>query len=105
MRAIVIAIRLAIFAVADLLLPSSLIALACEHYRIPGGFNASINGKAKQYITRHRASGHTYVQVWAMARSVDDLGLKRAILFRLSTRISKNNPLHHALVTEARCSE
>ena len=88
------------------------LSLACEHCCLRGGNDGihkeakqyiAMFKEAKQYIAMHRSSGHTYVQVWAMARSVNDLGLRRAILSRLSTRFSKNNPLHHALVTESMC--
>ena len=79
--------------------------LACEHDRLPGGYYMDANRQAKQYIARHKASGLTLLQVWAMARSVDGSGLRKSILLRLSTRISRNNPLHHALVTEAWCCE
>ena len=77
---------------------------ACEQCSVAGGL-PDMHREAKQYIAMHRSSGHTYVQVWAMARSVNDLVFRRAILSRLSTRFSKNNPLHHALVTEASCLE
>ena len=77
---------------------------ACEQCSVAGGL-PDMHREAKQYIAMHRSSGHTYVQVWAMARGVNDLVFRRAILSRLSTRFSKNNPLHHALVTEASCLE
>ena len=78
-----------------------LLPLACEHYSVAGGLGRD----AKDFIARQKAAGSSLVVIWGLARLIVDLPLRAAILRRLSTRVSKNNVLHHTLVFEAQLCE
>ena len=77
---------------------------ACEHYSVAGGL-LDVHRKAKDFVARQKAAGSSLVEIWGMARLIVDFPLRAAVLRRLSTRVSKNNVLHHALVCEAQLCE
>jgi hypothetical protein len=75
--------------------------LACEHYRLPGGYYIEANRQAKQWIMQHKAA--EFQVLVEQARAEANVDIRRAILWRLADRLSCRNPLKLALQTEARC--